>query len=232
MLKIKILPDLGRSVESPSHEISIVGMNSLKYQLQRGLNGSIIFKDVVGFLRPVDLSADNVPAETSRMAKPLRLRQIGLARAQFLLRPLALGDVDHGAHELNQIAGWAENGMAHHVDVSNLAAGMNDSVILLEICFHTQCCLGGCRLFGLIIRMDALEERFESRLSTVRVKTQHAVAFLGPVPNVTRSRNPCPTARMAEPLRFRQVCLALLKRLFRLPCCGDVRHGAHIFDVP
>src|SRR5205807_409936 len=120
------------------------------------------------------------------------------------LRPLALGDVDHGTHVFNEIAGWTENGMAYHVNVSDLAVRMNDSVILLEICFLARCCLGLFPISGLIIRMDALKECFESRLSTVRVKTQHAVAFLGPVPYVARSRSPCPTARMAEPLRFCQ----------------------------
>jgi hypothetical protein len=54
----------------------------------------------------------------------------------------------------------------------------------------------------LTIRMDALKECFESRLSTVRVKTQYAVTFLGPVPNVACSRGRCPTACVAEPLRF------------------------------
>jgi hypothetical protein len=77
--------------------------------------------------------------------------------------------------------------MAHHVDVSNLAAGLNDSVIQLELRLLARRCLGCFSKFGLIIRMDALKECFESRFSTVRVKTQNAVAFLGPVPNVTRS---------------------------------------------
>src|SRR5260370_37663108 len=90
MLKIKIRPDLGRSVESPLHEISIVGMNSLKYQLQRGLNGSIIFKDVVGFLRPVDLSADNVPAETTRMSYALRLSLESFAALQIRITALQI----------------------------------------------------------------------------------------------------------------------------------------------
>src|SRR5260370_8002277 len=64
-----------------------------------------------------------------------------------------------------------------------------------------------------IIRMSALKECIESRLSTVLVETQHAVAFLGPIPDLTGGGCPCPTARMAEPLRFRQVCLALLQFL-------------------
>src|SRR5260370_2119414 len=132
------------------------------------------------------------------MAKPLRLRQMGLARAQFFLRPLPLGNVNHSTHEFNQIAGCAENGMSHHVDVSNLAAGINDSVIELELRLLAPSCLGCFPNLCLIIRMDALKECFESRFSTLRVKTQHAVAFLVPVPNVTRSRDPCPTARMAH----------------------------------
>src|SRR6266853_129231 len=136
------------------------------------------------------------------MAKPLRFSQMSLARAQFFLRPFAFGDVNHGAHEFNQIAGWAESRMAHHVDDSNLAAGMDDSVIQLELRLLAHRCLAGFPKFGLIIRMDALKECFESRFSTVRVKTQHAVAFLGPVSNLAGGGRPCPTARMAEPLRF------------------------------
>ncbi len=89
----------------------------------------------------------------------------------FLLRLFALGDVNHGTHEFDQIAGWAENGMAHHVDVSDRAAGMNDSVIQLELRLLKPRCLGCLPNFGLIIRMDALKECFESRFSTVRVKT-------------------------------------------------------------
>src|SRR5260370_2744452 len=137
------------------------------------------------------------------MAKPLRFSQMGLARAQFFLRPFAFGDVNHGAHEFNQIAGWAENRMAHHVDDSNLAAEMDDSVIQLELRLLAHRCLACFAKFGLIIRIDALREYFQSRFSTVRVKTQHAVAVLGPVPNVPRSTAPCPTARMSQSLRFR-----------------------------
>src|SRR5712692_2522025 len=137
------------------------------------------------------------------MAKPLRLRQMGPARSQLFFRLLALGNVNDGTHKFNQIAGWAENGMAHHVDVSDRDAGMNDSVIQLELRLLAPRCLGCFPNFGLIIRMDALKECFESRLSTVRVKTQHAVAFLGPVPDLAGGGGPCPTARVAQPLRFR-----------------------------
>src|SRR5260370_31881493 len=105
------------------------------------------------------------------MAKPLRFSQITLASPQRFFCPFALRDVNHGTHEFNQIARRAENGMAHHVDVSNLAAGMNDSVIQLELRLLAPRCLGCFPKFGLIIRMDALTEYFESRFSAVRVET-------------------------------------------------------------
>src|SRR5258708_35298945 len=113
---------------------------------------------------------------------------MGLARAPFFLRPFALGDVNHGTHEFHQIAGWAENAMAQHMHVSNLAAGMSDSVIQVALRLLAARCLSCFPNFGLIIRMDALKECFEWPFYTERVKTQHAVAFLGPLPNVPRSR--------------------------------------------
>src|SRR6202165_2066543 len=124
------------------------------------------------------------------------------------LRPLAFGNVNHGTHVFNKIAGRTENGMAHCVDLPDLATRMNDSVIELEPRLVTACsfCSFDCSFDllqpTLISRMDALKECFESRLSTVRVKTQYAVTFLGPVPNVACSRGRCPTARVAESLRF------------------------------
>src|ERR1700675_4330161 len=50
-----------------------------------------------------------------------------------LLSPLVLSDVHHGTHELNKVARWTENGMPYCVDVPDIAAGMNDSVIKIEL---------------------------------------------------------------------------------------------------
>src|SRR6266849_3998112 len=93
MLNIKICLFVGRAVESLSHAISVVGMNSPEYQLQRGLNRSIVLKDLVGFLRPVDFSTRNVPAETASAAQALRLGQVSLALPDLFFRALALSDV-------------------------------------------------------------------------------------------------------------------------------------------
>src|SRR5260370_3600533 len=83
MLNIKICLFVGRAVESLLHAISVVGMNSPEYQLQRGLHRSIVLKDVVGFLRPVDFSTRNVPAETAGVAYALPLSQESFAALQL-----------------------------------------------------------------------------------------------------------------------------------------------------
>src|SRR5689334_11794925 len=129
---------------------------------------------------------------------------LGHRHTERLLSPLAFGHVHHGTYEFNEIAGWAQNGMAYHVDVSEFAARRNESVIQLELRFVTARFLDRFAEFGLIIGMDALKERFVSRLTTVRIKTQYAVAFFGEVLDLTRGRYRRPTARVAEPLRFRQ----------------------------
>ncbi len=48
---------------------------------------------------------------------------MGLA---FLLRPLAFGDIDHGAHAFDEIAGRVENGVAYFVDIPDRAVRKND----------------------------------------------------------------------------------------------------------
>src|ERR1700716_386026 len=97
------------------------------------------------------------------------------------LCPLALGDVDHGTDEFDDIPRWTEKGMAHRVDVPDLAAGMHDSVIERELRFSTACSFELFHGLGLIIRVNALKECFEARQFLVRVKAQHAVALLGPI---------------------------------------------------
>src|SRR5260370_42141636 len=126
------------------------------------------------------------------MREPLCFRQVALASPQLLFGPFALGDVHHGTHEFDQIAGWAENRMAHSVDISNLAAGMNDSVIQLELRLLAPRCLGCFPNLGLIVRMNALKECFESRVSTVPLQTHHPLPFLAPVPILPPTTNPAP----------------------------------------
>src|SRR5258708_30745286 len=83
MFKIKICTCLRRAVDNLLHEISVVGMNSLEYQLQRRLHRSIVLEDVVGFLRPVDFPARNTPAEATCVAYALRFSQEIFAALQI-----------------------------------------------------------------------------------------------------------------------------------------------------
>ena len=97
----------------------------------------------------------------------------------------------------------AENRVAYYVDISDLAAGTNDSVIQLELRTFALCSLERSCDSGLIIRMNAFKECLESRLSTLRVKTHQVIAFLGTVPDLAGGGGPCPTSSMTEPLCFR-----------------------------
>src|SRR5260370_37722279 len=85
MLKIEIRSCLESTVESLLHETSVVRMNSLKYQLVRWLDRSIVFKDSVGFIGPEDFSTRDVEAETARVAYALPLSQESLSTLQLLM---------------------------------------------------------------------------------------------------------------------------------------------------
>src|SRR5882672_10567146 len=71
----------------------------------------------VAFLRPMSEVGARTPGPTARVAEFLSLRQISLAPTQLLLRPLAVGDVDHGTHEFDEITRRAENRMSSGVNV-------------------------------------------------------------------------------------------------------------------
>src|SRR4029077_15915183 len=53
----------------------------------------------------------------------------------------------------------------------------------------------------------------------------YAIPFLGQMQGSVSGRSPGPTARLAEPLRFRQITLASPQRFFRLLALGDVADG-------
>src|SRR5208283_2498091 len=61
------------------NEIPIVGVDELKHLIERGLNRSIAFHDVVSFVRPVDFSARQIPTQTAGLADSLTLSEESLA---------------------------------------------------------------------------------------------------------------------------------------------------------
>src|ERR1700674_4330024 len=90
MLKIKIGPFPGRAIERLLHEIPVLGMKSLQCPFQCRLGRSIVVKDLVGFLRPVDFSARNIPAEASGRADALPFSQESFAALQIRVEPRIL----------------------------------------------------------------------------------------------------------------------------------------------
>jgi hypothetical protein len=90
MFNIEIHLFLGRIVEGLPNEIPIVGMHALKNQIECRLSRSIAFKDIAGFVRPVDLSVGSTPTETSGLTYLLPLGQESLAAVQLLMRLPAL----------------------------------------------------------------------------------------------------------------------------------------------
>src|SRR5580700_1654676 len=129
---------------------------------------------------------------------------------QRFFGPLAFGDVHYCADVFSEIAGWTENRMPYCVDVPDVASGMKDSVIEFEPRLFAACSFELFHRPGLIIRVNTLKECLESRHISVRFETEDAVAFLGPIRDLSRSRSACPTACVAEPLRFRQISLTSL----------------------
>ncbi len=83
IFNIETCPLMGRIFDRLLYTNSILGMNSFKHPLQRWLNGSIMFKDLEGFFRPIGFSAENAPAEGASMADPLPLSQVSLAALQI-----------------------------------------------------------------------------------------------------------------------------------------------------
>ena len=93
--------------------------------------------------------------------------------------------------------------MADDVDLSDLAVRMHDSIAMVVICLFPDCLPEALSSSGHVIRMDALLKFFKSRRSCRGIKSRYAEDFFGPVGVLADRRVGCPTARVAQPLRFR-----------------------------
>src|SRR5208283_1479584 len=88
---------------------------------------------------------------------------------KFLLGTLTLGYINHGTHEFNQVAGWAENRVAHDVDVPDSPLWVIETVVLFEIRLFADGFLEPFPARRLIVGMNSLKEFFESRWRPMRV---------------------------------------------------------------
>src|SRR5258708_4699542 len=186
-------------------------------------------QNTVAFLRPVPDILVWTPCPASRLAEFLRLGKISLALTQLLLRALAVGDVDHGTHEFDEITCRAENRMSSGVNVPDGAIWMHEAVVRFKFYLHTDHPLHQFFQLGLRIAINPLKQFFESGQTVPWIETLNAVAFLRPILD-TDFRTPCPASRLAEFLRICQIRFAAPDGFFRTLAFGDIHYSAHQFD--
>ena len=83
-----IVPSIaGRAFDELLNAFGIFRMNALRDELQCRLDRAVEPEDPERFLRPEDLSAGDVPAETAGVAEPLGFRQICIRMPQVRVEP-------------------------------------------------------------------------------------------------------------------------------------------------
>src|SRR5258708_33937354 len=82
---------------------------------------------------------------------------------------------------------------------------MNDPIVQFEIRFVTDGFVEPFPDRPLIIRMNSVEEFFESRQRASGIEPKHSVPRLRPGPVITARTAPGPTATLTETLRFPQI---------------------------
>src|SRR6266704_2688228 len=135
----------------------------------------------------------------------------------------ALRDVDHSTGVLNELAERAENRMTNAVNVPDGATRMHNAIIGFFVQPVMSGHLGRFPERRLIVGMNPLDEFFGSGQTIPWIKTHNAVAFLRPMPDVG-VWTPCPTAGVAQPLRFRQVRFTAPEGFLGRLALGDVGH--------
>src|SRR3954453_12487826 len=82
MLKIICFSVCRCTVDHLPNKCEVVRMHPIEYNFDRGSGSRVVLEYLVALLGPDDFSAQDVPAKTASVAKPLRLGQIGLAGLQ------------------------------------------------------------------------------------------------------------------------------------------------------
>src|SRR6267378_2210835 len=189
-------------------------MNPLKELFESGQ--TILWietQNTVAFLRPVPNIVVWTPCPAACVTQPLRFRQVRFTGPEGLLGSLAISDVDYSSCEFDEIARGAENRMTNAVNVPDGATRMHNAIIHFFVGIFMLGPVGRFPERRLIVGMNSLDEFFGSGKTIPWIKTQNAVAFLRPMPDVG-VWTPCPTAGVAQPLRFCQVSFAAPQLLF------------------
>src|SRR6266446_7725215 len=199
-------------------------MNPLKELFESGQ--TILWietQNTVAFLRPVPDILVWTPCPAACVTQPLRFRQVRFTGPEGLLGSLAISDVDYSSCEFDEISRGAENRMTNAVNVPDGATWMHNAIINFLVKIAMPGPLGRFPERRLIVGMNSLDELFDSGRTIPWIKTQNAIAFLRPMPKVGVG-TPCPTAGVAEFLRFCEVRFTAPEGLLGNLALGDVGH--------
>src|SRR5580693_1447744 len=141
--------------------------------------------------------------------EPLTFSLGGLA---FFVRAFALRDVDHGTHELNEIARSVEDRMSYAVNVPDPLVRMNNSVVKFAIHLLSNRSLDLFPAIRLIVRMNPPHDGFQWWWGSMRLETQHAITLVRIV-SVVGCRAPGPATSVTQLLCLAHVCLSTLQLL-------------------
>ena len=139
-----------------------------------------------------------------------------LALPQRLFRQLALGHIDRGADEFDEISRGVEDRMPDILDMFDRSIGQNNPVIIDVFSFLVGLPLDALSHPVMIFRVHVLPEFFAAR-TFQRIQPENSEHFVGPVSRFPGQRLVGPTARLGQPLRFSEMSFAppqgLLSRL-------------------
>src|SRR5437867_1242562 len=133
MLEIQVCSTSRRAIDHLLHEGAVLRMDPFQQQLQIRLHRPVVSKDAISFVRPGDSPRRDVPAETTGATQLLRLRQIGLASAQLLLRSFALGNVRRNAAGKARLPFWIQTEHSALVNPAYGAVRLDDSILNIVI---------------------------------------------------------------------------------------------------
>src|SRR4029077_15047270 len=110
MLTVEIRTLLFGLSDDVPDEGSVVRMSALQHEFDRRLTGAAAVEDAERLLRPVDLPAGHMPAETAGPTQWLSRGQVDRATPQLFFRPLASGDVGNKPFGEKEPAGVVTDG--------------------------------------------------------------------------------------------------------------------------
>src|SRR6185295_18046468 len=152
---------------------------------------------------------DPVPAPD--VGDALGLGQAGLAVAEHVLRPLAVGDVLGDAVDPDRLALGVDLDAAARPEVPDLAAVADDAVLVLERLRLLEPVLDDRPGPGLVVGVDPRNDALERGVELLRVDPPDPVHLVGPE-DLLRLEVVFPTSDMGDALGVGELRLAVAEQ--------------------